>query len=105
MKEDSEQEERLRAEQDWAFGRWQAWTAWTRRTYALGILALLTALAFALPPHHNSGIQDILRWAASGIAFTASAGEACWIVANFWQASRKGRAMKGMPRTEARNGS
>jgi hypothetical protein len=99
IKENSEREERLRAEQDWAFGRWQAWTAWTRRTYALGILALLTALAFALPPHHNLGIQDSLRWAASGVAFAASAGEACWIVANFWQASRKGRAMKGMPRT------
>jgi hypothetical protein len=105
VKENSEREERLRAEQDWAFGRWQAWTAWTRRTYALGILALLTALAFALPPHHNLGIQDSLHWAASGIAFAASAGEACWIVANFWQTSRKGRAMKGMSQTEARNGS
>jgi hypothetical protein len=105
LKENSEQEERLRAEQAWAFGRWQAWTAWTRRTYALGIFALLTALAFALPPHHNLGLQGSLRWTATGIAFAASAGMACWIVANFWEASRKGRATKGMPRIEARNGS
>lgn len=105
MKEDSEREEQLRAEQDWAFGRWQAWTAWTRGTYALGILALLTALAFALPPHHDLGIEGSLRWAASGIAFAASAGEACWIVTNFWQASRKERARRGASPTEARNGS
>jgi hypothetical protein len=98
MEENSAREELLRADQDRAFGRWQVWTAWTRRTYALGILALLTALALALPPPHNLGIQDSLRWAASGVAFAASAGEACWIVANFWQASRKGCAMKGMSR-------
>ena len=104
MKEDSEAEERLRAEQDRAFGRWQAWTTWTRGTYALGILALLTALAFALPPHHNLGIQDSLRWAASGVAFAASAGEACWVVVNFWQASRQEPA-KGMSRPDAGNGS
>lgn len=88
LKDNSDLEKRLRVEQDWAFGRWQAWTEWTRRTYALGILALLTALAFALPPDHNAGIQGGLRWTASGLAFAASAGEACWIVTNFWQASR-----------------
>jgi hypothetical protein len=93
MTADSELEERLRAEQDRAFGRWQAWTAWTRRTYALGMLALLTALACALPPHHSAGIQGGLRWAASGVAFAASAGMACWIVENFWQAARKARAV------------
>ena len=92
MTENSEHEERLRAEQNWAFGRWQAWTAWTRRTYALGIFALLTALAFALPPHHDVGIQGSLRWTASGVAFAASAGMACWIVANFWPASRPPRS-------------
>ena len=92
IKEHSGQEERLRAEQDQAFDRWQAWTAWTRRTYALGIFALLTALAFALPPHHNLGVQGSLRWVASGIGFAASAGMAYWIVVNFWQVSRKGRA-------------
>jgi hypothetical protein len=102
MKENSEREERLRAEQDWAFGRWQTWTAWTRGTYALGILALLIALAFALPPH-NLGTQDGLRWTASGVAFAASAGEACWIVTNFWQASRKGRTTKGISRGEPGN--
>jgi hypothetical protein len=92
IKEHSGQEEPLRAEQDQAFDRWQAWTAWTRRTYALGIFALLTALAFALPPHHNLGVQGSLRWVASGIGFAASAGMAYWIVVNFWQVSRKGRA-------------
>ena len=105
MEENSEGEAQLRAEQDWAFGRWQAWTEWTRRTYALGILALLTALALALPPYHSLGMQDALRWTASGIAFAASAGEAGWIVANFWQASRKGRTAKGASRPEARNDS
>ena len=104
MEENSEREERLRAEQDWAFGRWQVWTGWTRRTYALGILALLTALAFALPPSHSVGIQDSMRWAASGVAFAASAAEACWIVVNFWQASRKRRATKGIPQPDATNG-
>jgi hypothetical protein len=100
----AEHEQRLRAEQGWAFGRWQAWTAWTRATYALGILALLTALALALPPHHAAGAQDTLRWAASAVAFAASAGEACWIVANFWQVSRKSHIADGMSRTEASDG-
>lgn len=98
MEEDSEREEQLRAEQDWAFDRWQAWTGRTRITYALGILALLTALALALPPHHNPGAQDSLRWAASGIAFAASAGEACWVGVNFWQASQARGKTRPMPR-------
>lgn len=82
MQENSEREERLRAEQDAAFRRWQVWTTWTRRTYALGILALLAALALALPPQHAMGLQGSLRWAASGVAFLACASEACWIVVN-----------------------
>jgi hypothetical protein len=90
MKENSPREERLRSEQDWAFRRWQAWTAWTSRSYELGILALLAALALALPPQHAMSAQGSLRWAASGVAFAACIGETIWIVVNFWQASREG---------------
>ena len=80
MKENSEREERLRAEQDWAFRRWQAWTTWTRRTYEMGVFALLASLAVALPPQHAVGVQGSLRWAASGVAFAACACEASWII-------------------------
>jgi hypothetical protein len=81
MKEGSEREDLLRAEQATAFGRWRVWTKWTRRAYDLGILAILAALGLALPPPHDIGAQATLRWAASGIAFSACAGEAIWILA------------------------
>jgi hypothetical protein len=91
MEENSKREQLLRAEQERAFYRWQTWTAWTRRTYEMGILALLAALALALPPQHAMGIQGSLRWAGSGVAFAACAGEVCWIAANSWRASRQRR--------------
>ena len=53
----------MRAEQNWAFGRWQAWTAWTRRTYVLGIFALLTAdlLADGFGPGFNGPLQVVAQ--------------------------------------------
>jgi hypothetical protein len=103
MKEKSEREERLREEQDWAFRRWQAWTTWTRRTYELGILALLVALALALPPQHGMGIQGGLRWVASSVVFAACAGEVAWIAANLWRASHGSRHDTSTSRMELPN--
>ena len=92
MKENSEREKYLRAEQDLAFRQWQAWSAWTRRAYEMGTLALLAALALALPPQHARDIQENLRWAASCLAFAACAGEVYWIATNSLRAAHQGRA-------------
>lgn len=78
MQEDSDREQLLRSEQDQAFSKWQTWSTWTRRTYNLGIIALLAALGLALPPQHATDAQGSLRWVASGIAFAACAGEIIW---------------------------
>jgi len=81
MKEGSEREQLLRGEQSDAFNRWESWTRWTRITYDGGIVALLAGLALALPPQHGVGMQNILRWTASGVTFAACAGEVFWIIA------------------------
>jgi hypothetical protein len=91
MEEGSERERLLRGEQSEAFHRWEAWARWTRITYNCGILALLAGLALALPPQHGVGMQDGLRWAASGLTFAACAGEAYWIAAVAWRRSLEAR--------------
>jgi hypothetical protein len=55
--------------------RAKVWSKWTRRYYHLGISALLLGLAFALAPQHVTGVQGILRWTASVLAFVACALE------------------------------
>jgi hypothetical protein len=55
--------------------RTEIWRKQTRRFYHLGITALLAGLALTLAPQHVAGGQEILRWAASGIAFAACAIE------------------------------
>ena len=91
MQGGSELETLLAGEQADAFGRWQAWSSWTRLTYDCGILALLAGLALALPPQHEMGLQNALRWTASGVAFVACAGEAYWIIKGSWARSREAR--------------
>jgi hypothetical protein len=78
MQEDTSREQRLRDEQDRAYRKWQTWSAWARRTYNLGIIALLAGLGLALPPQHADNVQSALRWTASGIAFAAAVGEVIW---------------------------
>jgi hypothetical protein len=91
MRGGSELETLLAGEQSEAFRRWQAWSSWTRLTYDCGILALLAGLALVLPPQHETGIQNALRWAASGVALFACAGEVAWIIKGSWARSREAR--------------
>jgi hypothetical protein len=91
MKEGSDREKLLRAEQSEGLHRWEFWARWTRITYDCGILALLAGLAFALPPEHGIGTQNSLRWIASGVVFVACASEAFWIVAVAWRRSMEAR--------------
>lgn len=91
MKEDSELEALLRAEQTEVFHRWEAWTSWTRLPYNCGILALLAGLGLGLAPPHDSGLQGSLRWVAVSVAFAACAGEAFWIVIVSWRRSAEAR--------------
>lgn len=55
--------------------RTKFWRQMTRGLYHLGLSALLAGLAFALAPQHAGGTQEVLRWAASGLAFAACAIE------------------------------
>jgi len=51
--------------------RTEVWRKATRNFYHLGISALLAGLAFTLAPQYGTGVQGMLRWTASGIAFAA----------------------------------
>lgn len=85
MVDNSDRETILREEQALAFARWNIWTTWMRITYNLGILALLSGLALALPPQRDTDVQSGWRWAAVGLVFAGCAAEACWIFSGFWR--------------------
>jgi hypothetical protein len=51
--------------------RTEVWRKATRNFYHLGISALLAGLALTLAPQYGPGVQGILRWTASGLAFAA----------------------------------
>lgn len=85
MVDNSDRETILREEQALAFARWNIWTTWMRITYNVGILALLSGLALALPPRHDTDVQGSWRWAAVGLVFAGCAAEACWIFSGFWR--------------------
>lgn len=95
MKADTGLETLLRHEQAEAFYRWVGWIRWARTTYDFGILALLAGLGLGLVPPHDSGLQNSLRWAAAGVAFTACVGEAAWMVIASWRRSVDARRYGG----------
>lgn len=94
MVENSDRETILREEQALAFARWNIWTTWTRITYNLGILALLSGLALALPPQCDNDVQAGWRWAAAGLVFAGCAVEACWIIIGFSRRFWKDRKIR-----------
>jgi hypothetical protein len=60
-----------------AEGHWSAerWHLVMRNSYHAGIVALLLGLAFALAPKQATAGQDVLRWAASYLAFAGCGAE------------------------------
>jgi hypothetical protein len=46
------------------------WARWTQITYHCGIVALLAGLGLALAPLHAKGVENGLRWLATGLAFS-----------------------------------
>jgi hypothetical protein len=53
----------------------ERWRLVMRNSYHAGIVALLLGLAFALAPKQAAPGQDVLRWAASYLAFATCAAE------------------------------
>ncbi len=51
------------------YKRARFWGGGTRLTYHAGIVSLLAGLALALAPPGGKGIEYVLRWSASAIAF------------------------------------
>ncbi len=62
----------------------ERWLRRTRNFYHLGMVTLLLGLGFALAPQHVAGLQDVLRWIASGVAFATCA----WTIAMSWTRMR-----------------
>jgi hypothetical protein len=56
------------------------WATGTQINYHCGIVALLAGLGLALAPLPGKGMENGLRWFATGIAFSACLTEAAFIV-------------------------
>jgi hypothetical protein len=52
------------------YKRARIWGTATRATYHLGIVSLLAGLGLALAPPGSKGVDYVLRWSASAIAFS-----------------------------------
>jgi hypothetical protein len=57
----------------------EAWAKRLRIAYYCGTVALLAGLGLALAPSHGNGVENTLRWVASGIAFAGCAAEVATI--------------------------
>lgn len=78
MHEGTPREIRLRDEQARSLVDWMRWSSRMRISYNSGIVLLLGGLGSALAPDSDAA-QPVFRWAATGFAFGACAGESWWI--------------------------